>query len=105
MERVNFTFKNGHVRPMAKRQAELLAKVGCGTYQTRDMAAQPMIMKPMQAQEPVQDQEPQEQEPAGDGLDTLDRDQLHELAKDRGIQVHHRAGADTVRAALRGAAQ
>jgi hypothetical protein len=105
MERVNFTFKNGHVRPMAKRQAELLGKAGFGTYQTRDMAAQPMIMKPMQAMEPVKVQEPEEQQPAGDALDALNREQLHDLAKERGIQVHHRAGADTVRAALRGAAQ
>lgn len=36
-----------------------------------------------------------------DGLDSLGFDELHALAKERGIQVHHRAGADKVRAALR----
>lgn len=36
-----------------------------------------------------------------DGLDELDADQLHALAKERGISVHHKAGADKVREALR----
>jgi hypothetical protein len=36
-----------------------------------------------------------------DGLDALDAEQLHALAKERGVVVHHRAGADKVRAALR----
>lgn len=105
MEKVDFKYRSGRTKAISAKAAALLQRAGVGTYQTRDMAAQPMIMKPMQAQEPVQDQEPEEQQPPGDGLDALDRDQLHELAKDRGIQVHHRAGADTVRAALRGAAQ
>lgn len=95
MERVNFTFKNGHVRAMAKRQAEILGKAGLGTYQTRDMAFQPVVTKPMQAQTKSED----------DGLDALDRDQLHALAKERDVKVHHLAGADKVRAALREAAQ
>jgi hypothetical protein len=38
----------------------------------------------------------------GDGLDSLDAEALHALAKERGIAVHHRSGADRVRAALRG---
>lgn len=37
-----------------------------------------------------------------DGLDNLDAEALHALAKERGVIVHHRAGADKVRAALRG---
>ena len=37
-----------------------------------------------------------------DGLDKLDAEALHALAKERGVAVHHRAGADKVRAALRG---
>lgn len=37
-----------------------------------------------------------------DGLDKLDAEALHALAKERGVTVHHRAGADKVRAALRG---
>jgi hypothetical protein len=92
MERVDFTFKNGHTRIMAKRQAEILGKLGHGTYKTRDMASQPMVTKPMLAA-PVQE--------VDDGLDALDKEQLHALAKERGVRVHHMAGADKVRAALR----
>jgi hypothetical protein len=96
MEKVDFTFKNGHRRIMAKRQAEVLGKLGHGTYQTRDMAQQPMVEKPMVAEPPAV---------SGDGLDELDKDQLHAIAKERGVKVHHMAGADRVRAALRGEPQ
>jgi len=102
MEKVDFTFKNGHTRIMAKRQAELLGKAGYGTYQTRDMARQPMVTKPMQA-EPVIEHVPAA-EPKDDGLEALDKEQLHAIAKERGVKVHHMAGADKVRAALREAA-
>jgi hypothetical protein len=33
-------------------------------------------------------------------LDAMDREQLHALAKERGVKVHPNAGADTVRAKL-----
>jgi len=83
MTRVTFTFKkNGSQRMMHKLTADVLQKHGLGEYMTRDMADQPMIQK-------------------GDGLDDLDRAQLHALAKERGVAVHHLAGADKVRAALR----
>jgi len=83
MSRVQFTFKkNGSQRMMHKLTAEVLQKHGLGEYMTRDMADQPMIQK-------------------GDGLDELDRAQLHALAKERGVAVHHLAGADKVRSALR----
>lgn len=39
--------------------------------------------------------------PAVDELASLDVEALHALAKARGVEVHHRAGADKVRAALR----
>jgi hypothetical protein len=102
MDKVDFTFKNGHTRIMAKRQAELLGKAGFGTYQTRDMAFQPMLTKPMQAA-PVITSEATPG-PSDDGLDAMDKDQLHALAKERGVKVHHMAGADKVRATLREAA-
>lgn len=106
MEKVDFKFKNGHVRIMAKRQADILGKMGHGTYQTRDMADQPMVIKPMVAAPasapPVEAVETAEQsEVSGDGLAAMDRDELHALAKERGVKVHHMAGADKVRAALR----
>jgi hypothetical protein len=34
-------------------------------------------------------------------LDAMSAEELHALAKQRGVEVHHRAGADRVRAALR----
>jgi hypothetical protein len=99
MEKVDFTFKNGHRRIMAKRQAEILGRLGHGTYQTRDMADQPIVTKPMvAAPAPVA-------AATDDGLDAMDKDQLHVLAKERGVKVHHMAGADKVRAALREAQQ
>lgn len=45
------------------------------------------------------------EQPVDDGLDDLDAEQLHALAKERGIKVHHASGAEKVREALRGAAQ
>jgi len=86
MSRVQFTFKkNGSQRMMHKLTADVLQRHGLGEYMTRDMADQPMIQKKLE----------------GDGLDDLDRAQLHALAKERGVAVHHLAGADKVRAALR----
>lgn len=39
---------------------------------------------------------------AGDDLDGMDVDALRQMAKDRGITVHHRAGRDKLLAVLRG---
>ena len=98
MEKVDFTFKRGgRTKQVNERQAQLLQRAGVGTYQTRDMAFQPTLTKPMQAA-PV---------PAGlgDGLDAMEREELHALAKERGLTLHHMLGAEKVRAALREAAQ
>lgn len=43
--------------------------------------------------------------PVADGLDDLDAEQLHALAKERGIKVRANASADKVREALREAVQ
>jgi hypothetical protein len=107
MEKVDFKFnRNGSTRIMPKRQAEILQKLGHGQYQTRDMAFQPLVTKPMQAA--PAETAPTEQCDVSysqtlryDGLDVLDKEQLHALAKERGVKVHHMAGADRVRAALR----
>lgn len=45
--------------------------------------------------------EVEEVQAESDGLDELDAEQLHALAKDRGVNVHHKAGADKVREVLR----
>lgn len=95
MEKVDFTFRRGgRTKPVTSAQAKVLSRAGLGTYETRDMARQPMIVKPMVAAPVAQ--------VAGDGLDGMDKEQLHALAKERGIKVHHLAGADKVRASLRG---
>lgn len=104
MERVEFTFRRGgRTQMVTPTQAKVLQRAGLGTYQTRDMAAQPMVTRPMVAQ---LDTPPAAEAatPPDDGLDAMDREQLHALAKDRGVKVHHMAGADKVRAALREAA-
>lgn len=41
------------------------------------------------------------QKPDEDELDAMDAEQLHALAKERGVKVHANAGADKVREALR----
>lgn len=64
-----------------------------GEYLTRDMEDQPKIQK---VEAPVI---------LGDGLDAMDKAELHALAKDRGLQLHHMLGAEKVRAALRGESQ
>lgn len=111
MERVEFTMKRGGRKGMVPlTQARAMQRAGLGTYQTRDMAFQPTVTKPMQAapapvEEPERAAEVAEATEADaisdDGLDALDKDQLHALAKDRGVKVHHMAGADKVRTALR----
>jgi len=96
MNKVTFTFKTGRERVLSERDARLLHRLGKGTYLTRDMAAAPVVpiapvvttvVTPVQSL-PVD-------------LDALDADALHELAKERGVKVHHKAGAEKVRAALR----
>jgi len=91
MKRVTFKFKNGYERKMLVAAADVLTKRGLGTYETRDMAFQPTEIK--------------EVEPESDGLDDMEKAELHALAKERGLQLHHMLGADKVRAALRGESQ
>ena len=79
---VDFRYTTGSTRAVNVRFAEILQKLGKGTYQTRDMrAARP---------------------PQGDGLESLTVDELRELAEKRGVKVHHKAGAEKIIKALRG---
>lgn len=97
MEKVDFTYKRGgRTKSVTLTQATVLARAGLGTYQTRSMADKQMVTRPMVAASAAQ---------VGDHLETLDKEQLHALAKERGVKVHHMAGADKVRAALRGESQ
>lgn len=109
MEKVDFTFRRGgRTKTVTSTQAKVLQRAGLGTYQTRDMAFQPSVTKPMQAApEPVEAPAVvtvQTDVVVDEGIDELDKEQLHALAKERGVKVHHMAGADKVRAALREAA-
>lgn len=83
--KVNFKHKTGRVQAMSRRDAEILQRLGRGSYLTRDL----------QAARPV------ESLPATDELDAMTPEELHELAKRCGVDVHHRAGADKVKEALR----
>ena len=106
-----FTFKNGKTRTLKPK----------GTYETRELRVSdpafpgtPDIrtIAEVDAQikadnaEIANDQEAQEveveQPEVVDDLDSLSVDELRELANERGVNVHHRAGADKIRAALRG---
>lgn len=96
MNKVTFTFKTGRERVLSERDAKLLHRLGKGTYLTRDMAAAPVAPAA-----PVFEAVVEPAEPMLVDLDALDAEALHELAKERGVRVHHKAGADKVRAALR----
>jgi hypothetical protein len=93
MQRVTFKFNNGKERAMLKIQAEFLERRGLG-YLSRDMADQPKVIKQPDMGNPISQ--------VTDDLDAMDKAQLHALAKERGLQLHHMLGADKVRAALRG---
>lgn len=82
MSKVDFTYKNGVRKVMSPRYANILQKIGRGTYATRDMVAmRPMVLS--------------------DNYDDLDAPALLEIAKDRGLKVHHKAGVEKIRAMLR----
>lgn len=90
--KVTFTHKSGRQQSMPERMARTLQKIGRGTYLTRDMAASPVAIAPAVvpvAQVVVMD------------LDSMDADALRALADERGVKVHHKAGAEKLRAALR----
>lgn len=111
-----FTFRNGTKRYVSEKTAKALHRIRLGTYATRDMAADRAFpgtpdtrtihevdaeIKQANAgiaPEPVEDAS----DAVSDELDALDRDALFALAVDRGIKVHHKAGADKIRKALRG---
>lgn len=89
---VDFKYINGRQRTMNRRYADVLSKLGHGTYMTREMrAAEP---EPAAAI-------PAKPEPVTVDLDAMEVGALHALAQDRGVKVHHKAGADKVREALR----
>jgi hypothetical protein len=80
--KVEIKLKNGRTMRTTEAVAKVLRNrrlVADAGYTTRDMASLP----------------------AAENLDGMNAEELHALAKKRGVVVHHRAGADKVRAALR----
>lgn len=95
MEKVLFTYKNGRERSMRPREAEILSRLGKGSYLTRDMrAAEPA---PVQAAEPVVSPVPVA--PVSD-LESMDADALRAMAVEPGLKIHHKAGAKKIREAI-----
>lgn len=106
--KVKFIYKNGRERVMDTRYADILKGLKLGTYRTRDVTTSRIVAVPPQSEEPKSEEtEAQVADDASvaDGLDDLEVDELRAIAKDRGVRVHHAAGADKIRAALRGAAE
>lgn len=94
---VEFQYANGRQRSMNRRYADVLSKLGHGSYMTRDMrATEPAPVAPV-APAPA----PTKPEAVAVDLDKMESDALHALAQERGVKVHHKAGADKVREALR----
>lgn len=103
--KVEVQMKGGKVKMLTPAQARAMVFIGKGQYLTRDMvaaapgpvpAAQPLAAPAAEVAAPV------EQAPA-DELQSMDKAALHALAKERGVKVHHAAGADKVREALQAA--
>lgn len=102
MAKVTFTHhKSGREEIMDERYAKVLSKMRRGTYMTRDLRADAVAVPQSHAAQALEPSVPAD---AGDGLDALGKEELHAIAKERGVTVHHAAGADKVRAALREAA-
>lgn len=107
-----FTFKNGKTRTLKPK----------GTYETRELRADDPAFPctpdtrtiaevdaqikadnaEIAAEQEAQEIDAQDPEVESDELDGLSVEELRELANERGVNVHHRAGADKIRAALRG---
>lgn len=85
MRKVNFKYKNGSERLMRKDHADILKKLGRGSYVTKVVSEGSAVGV---------------DSPGGD-LDSLELDELRELAQERGLKVHHNAGKERIIAALR----
>lgn len=123
---VVFIYRSGRQRKMSLVHARILQQLGHGTFGGAAERPAPTripgikvvldrstetVEKPQPAEVEVPDEvvdaQPAEAEsgPEGDGLDDMDADALRALAAERGVKVHHKAGEEKLRAALREAAQ
>lgn len=123
---VVFTYRSGRQRKMSLVHARILQQLGHGTFggaaerpaPTRIPGIKVVLDRstetvetpqPAEVEVPdeVVDAQPAEAEsgPEGDGLDGMGAEALRALAAERGVKVHHKAGEEKLRAALREAAQ
>lgn len=95
--------RNGRETRVNQKVADVLLKRGIvtradapagATYLTKVMVPAAAIAAPVT-------KENDEGEAVEDGLDAMSLEELHALAKERDITVHHRAGKQTVIKALR----
>ncbi len=91
--KIEVQMRDGKVKMLTPAQARAMVFIGKGQYLTRNM--EPAKVTPV-----VQVQTAGKQLD-GDGMDALSKEELHAIAKERGVTVHHAAGAEKVRAALR----
>lgn len=109
MEKVAFTYKSGRERVMSAREANILSKLKKGTYLTRDMAHQPSavivqkesVTSNIPAEDAIENEDVVQDQAVADDLEDMEKAELHALAKDLGVDVHHNAGAVKVREAIR----
>lgn len=103
MNKVVFTYRSGREREMSETHARILQKLGHGKYMTRDMRADVEYAFPgSQDRRTIQEiDELIRSANAGGPYANMGAEELHALAKSRGVKVHHKAGAEKVRQALR----
>lgn len=80
--KVRVIHKNGREEMMPRRFADILAKMGRVTYQTRDMQAEPV------------------RSASAEATKEIEADNLRAELDNRGIKYHHRAGVAKLRELL-----
>lgn len=102
--KVQVQMRNGPVKEMEERYAKILVGLGRATYLTRDMQNAPNKVQPQLTHAPApQNAPPPADDLIGDlreSLDGKDKDQLHEIAKREGVELHPLTGADKARKAI-----
>lgn len=106
--KIEVEMKNGRVKMLTPAQARAMVFIGKGRYLTRDMEDKPKLNKAFPG---TSDQRTPEEVDAyiksenaklkGDELEIMGVEELRALAKQRGVAVHHKAGPEKIRAALR----
>ena len=94
---VRIRYKTGSVRLVPAYTAKRLVERRIADY----YAEQPPAAAPAPAVAPVAPAPAPAPEPPLPDLDALTRDELYALAVERGLEPHHKTGADKLRAMLR----